>query len=248
MGSVTGLVLMEMYKVLQGKSVEDLRNGNFSLGVNAYMLFEADPPKSHKDFVQITRPDPEKLPDAYDEKGNLKEEYLDPDMCLGIAEWVKFYPNPQTKYDKIWVDGCSHDMTLQQLVDKVGEVVKDAGLSVYSVGCPYQRVEVDKSDDHPDGVTSSAITLYNQLMPGTKGNLDKPLAALVKEKTTRSETLLTLDDPVDITSRKLYVGLQITLMNDDGDFVTAPEPILKFIDFDFVPYPERKPKAVQPWL
>lgn len=44
------------------------------------------------------------------------------------------------------------------------------------------------------------------------------------------------------------MGLQITLMNDDGDFVTAPEPILKFIDFEFVPYPERKPKPVQPWL
>merc|ERR1719502_818851 len=43
--SVTGLVLMEMYKVLQGKKVEALRNGNFSLGVNAYMLFEASRPR-----------------------------------------------------------------------------------------------------------------------------------------------------------------------------------------------------------
>jgi len=43
--SVTGLVMMELYKVLQDKPVEDLRNINYDLGANTYMLFEADPPR-----------------------------------------------------------------------------------------------------------------------------------------------------------------------------------------------------------
>jgi ubiquitin-activating enzyme E1 len=43
--SVTGLVMLEMFKVLQSKPVDVLRNGNYDLGSNQYMLFEADAPK-----------------------------------------------------------------------------------------------------------------------------------------------------------------------------------------------------------
>ena len=47
--SVTGLVMLEMHKVLQQKPIEKLRNGNFNLGTNTYMMFEADPAKKKKD-------------------------------------------------------------------------------------------------------------------------------------------------------------------------------------------------------
>ena len=49
--SVTGLVMLEMFKVLQAKPAEKLRNGNYDLGSNQYMLFEADPPKQIADHV-----------------------------------------------------------------------------------------------------------------------------------------------------------------------------------------------------
>jgi len=42
--SVTGLVMLEMFKVLQNKPTAQLRNGNYDLGSNQYMLFEAEPP------------------------------------------------------------------------------------------------------------------------------------------------------------------------------------------------------------
>merc|ERR1712166_733728 len=57
--AVTGLVMMEMYKILQHKDVESLRNGQFSLGTNYYALFEADPPQKCENHVDLTNPDPE---------------------------------------------------------------------------------------------------------------------------------------------------------------------------------------------
>jgi hypothetical protein len=46
------------------------------------MLFEADHPSTSKDHVHVNKPDPEKHPDAYDEKGNLTEMYSDPEVPL----------------------------------------------------------------------------------------------------------------------------------------------------------------------
>jgi len=246
--AVTGLVMLEMFKVLQKKPVEALRNGNFSLGTNAYMLFEADPPKTDKSKIEITKPDPLEHPDAYDEKGNMTEMYTDPEMCLGFAEWVKFYPDPQTKYDKIWVDGCTYDMTVQQLLDKANAIFSEAGLQVIGVSCPQQKVEVPKSEDHPKGIASSCRQMYNKSIPSTKERLDKPLAALIKELTTRSESHLTVDDPIDITSRKLYTGVTLSVTDDEFNAVTVPTIVLKFIDYDFVSYPDRKIKEITPWL
>jgi hypothetical protein len=36
--------MLEMFKVLQNKPTAQLRNGNYDLGSNQYMLFEAEPP------------------------------------------------------------------------------------------------------------------------------------------------------------------------------------------------------------
>merc|ERR1719335_2132287 len=42
--SVTGLVLLELFKILQGKDVEQLRQRLIGLHTNTYTNFEADPP------------------------------------------------------------------------------------------------------------------------------------------------------------------------------------------------------------
>jgi hypothetical protein len=70
--------MLEMLKVLQRKPIEKLRNGNYDLGTNTVMLFEANPPQQLKDDVVVTAPDPKAFPDAYDEKGNLKAECVPP--------------------------------------------------------------------------------------------------------------------------------------------------------------------------
>jgi hypothetical protein len=71
------------------------------------MMFEPMPAKQDKAEVVVTQPDPLEHKDAYDEKGQLTDMYKDPDMGLGFAEWKKFHPNPHTKYDKFFIDGCS---------------------------------------------------------------------------------------------------------------------------------------------
>ena len=57
-----------------------------------------------------------------------------------------------------------------------------------------------------------------------------------------------MDDPIDITTRKLYTGIGLTCTDEDFNTVTVPTIVLKFIDFDFVSYPERPAKEVTPWL
>ena len=98
-------------------------------------------------------------------------------------------------------------MTVQELCDKAGEVLLKGGLSVMGVSCPTQPVEVAKTEDNPKGVANSARQLYNKSIPSTHERLSQPLAALVKELTTRSDGHLTLDDPIDITNKKLYTGV-----------------------------------------
>jgi len=205
--SVTGLVMLEMFKVLQAKPIEKLRNGNFNLGTNTYMMFEPNPASQNKDKIVINRPNAEEHPDAYDEKGELTDMYKDPDMGLGFAEWEKFYPNPHTKYDKFFVDGCSAEMTLGELKDKVEAVFADSGLELSAIMGPIQRIEIDKDKDGDadakKGIGATSIALYNALMPATKENLTRPLAELVLEKTTRSETRPLLDPPVDISTKRM---------------------------------------------
>ena len=205
--SVTGLVMLEMFKVLQAKPIEKLRNGNFNLGTNTYMMFEPNPASQKKDNIVITRPNAAEHPDAYDEKGEMTDMYKDPDMGLGFAEWEKFYPNPHTKYDKFFVDGCSPDMTLQELKDKVEAIFADSGLELSAIMGPIQRIEVDKDKDGDadaqKGIGSTAAALFNSLMPATKENLTRPLGELVLEKTTRSETRPLLDPPVDISTKRM---------------------------------------------
>lgn len=52
--AVTGLSLVELFKVLQGKEVSTLRNGMIDLGTNNYVLFERDPPRKSRSHVEST--------------------------------------------------------------------------------------------------------------------------------------------------------------------------------------------------
>eukprot|EP00667_Euglena_gracilis_P001163 EG_transcript_1163 len=106
--SVTGLVMLEMLKVLQGKPIEQLTNGNFDIGSNTYMMFEADPPlqvrtRTVKEFDQVSMVEEEKT--------------------------IKVFPDPHTKYDKIIIEGASA-MTLQDVIDALSA---RTSLTIYAV-------------------------------------------------------------------------------------------------------------------
>jgi len=247
--SVTGLVMLEMFKVLLSKPVEQLRNGNYDLGSNQYMMFEAEPPSQLTTHVELTMPDPKEHPDAYDAKGNLVDMYKDPDMMLGFAERVLCHPDPHTKYDKFWVGPVAPSASVQELRDAIDGHFKDAGLHVAMLAGPTQRVECEKDEHNPSGLKAGGRALWNPLLPSTKANLEKPWAALLKTLTTRDEmTWQTIDDPVDVSAKRLCTELVIQLQNDDGDDVKTPQVIIKLQPFEFVSYKERTQREVSPWL
>ena len=245
--SVTGLVMMEMMKLLQRKPIEQFRNGNYNIGTNEFFLFEANPPPTIKDSVVINAPDPKDFPDAYDAKGKLQDMYKDPEMGLGFAEWARVYPNPHTKYDKYWVDN-TRAMTVEQLRDACDALFKDAGLTVSAISCPSVQVECDKDADHPAGVKDQARAMWNSMMPSTKANLSRGWVELLKELTTRSDTNPIVSDPIDVSVRKIYNGITFLFENGDGDDVSAAPVVLKLDDFKFTSYKDSPVPSTAPWL
>ena len=246
--SVTGLVMLEMFKVLQGKPIEQLRNGNYDLGSNQYMLFEAEPPAQIADHVKIDKPNPADHPDAYDAKGELTDLYKDPDMGLGFAEQIKTFPNPHTKYDKIWVGPLAEGATVGDLKAALDAQFAEAGLTCSMIQAPSQKVECDKDEENPSGLRTGARTLYNAVMRSTHANLTEPWVALLEKLTTRSDKWLTVDEPIEVSKRVLFSGLTFDMQDADGDQVTTPQIVIKLAPFDFVPYAERMARDVKPWL
>lgn len=52
--AVTGLSLIEFFKALQGKPLDDLFNGNIDIGSNTFSFFTTDPPKQTKTRLEKT--------------------------------------------------------------------------------------------------------------------------------------------------------------------------------------------------
>ena len=109
--AVTGLVLLELFKVLMGRGAAQLCNGMVDLGANNYILFERDPPKSVGTKVV-------KIYDA-------EHDYTEEKKIVAI-------PNPHTKYDKTWID-VTTTTTVQDFAESL--VAKLQGdLEVVAVG------------------------------------------------------------------------------------------------------------------
>ena len=63
-----------------------MMNGNFDIGSNTYMMFDSEPPikiktRTFTEFDQI--------------------------MMVEAEKTITAFPNPHTKYDKLWVEGTS---------------------------------------------------------------------------------------------------------------------------------------------
>lgn len=93
--AVTGLVMLELFKMVMGKPVEAYRQRLIGLAVNQYTSFEADPPKVFVSGVSVEKPNPKDLsPEAFTEQGGVKDEYL-------IREKYKAYPEKHSTWDKL---------------------------------------------------------------------------------------------------------------------------------------------------
>lgn len=98
--AVCGLVILELFKLMQGKDANSLMNRQIGLAVNVYPSFTQDPPRQFKTYVERTVPPPDaELPaDAFDEKGVLKDEYIVKTVQLA-------YPEGHSVWSKIEVPG-----------------------------------------------------------------------------------------------------------------------------------------------
>jgi len=107
---VTGLVMLEMFKVLLGRPCEDLRPRLIGLGSNAFTSFEADPPKALKSGETVIKPQADTLPaNAFDGAGKIKDEFI-------VREPYAAYPDPHTVWDKIEVTPGA-DISLREFKD-----------------------------------------------------------------------------------------------------------------------------------
>jgi ubiquitin-activating enzyme E1 len=104
--AVCGLVILELFKLLQKKNTDAYMNRQIGLSVNTFTSFTADEPRRFKTQTIDVPPDPTtQLPDnAYDEKGKLKAEFIE--KVQKIA-----YPDGHSVWDKIT---CSASFTLKQ--------------------------------------------------------------------------------------------------------------------------------------
>lgn len=111
--SVTGLVMLELFKVVLKKPATSMRTRLIGLAVNNYTSFEADEPKVFKSGTLVEKPAATDVPpEAFDGDGNIKEEYW-------TKEDYAAYPEGHSIWDKIAVPSGS--MTLSGFRDWLRE-------------------------------------------------------------------------------------------------------------------------------
>jgi ubiquitin-activating enzyme E1 len=105
--AVTGLVMLELFKMVQKKEIESFRARQIGLAVNTFTSFEPDPPITKTSGVKLIEPEAASLtPDDFDETGKVKKSSY-------IEERFAAYPDKHSCWDKIIVPS---DMTLADLV------------------------------------------------------------------------------------------------------------------------------------
>lgn len=93
--AVTGLVVLELFKMVQDAPPTSLRTRQIGLGVNFYPSFDADNLILYKTHSVDIKPDPSTLPeDAFDSNGQIKKE------CWTKRTLVA-YPDPHSVWTKL---------------------------------------------------------------------------------------------------------------------------------------------------
>lgn len=108
--AVTGLVMLELFKIVQDMPSTALRTRQVGLASNFYPSFDADNLIEQKSKVVETKPDPSELPpDAFDDDGNIKPGFT-------IKRPAIAYPDPHTVWTKLEAPPDAASWSLDQLV------------------------------------------------------------------------------------------------------------------------------------
>jgi len=107
--AVTGLVLLELFKVVQAAPATVLRTRQIGLGVNYYPSFDADNLVRYATRVVETKPDPASLgPEAFGPDGDVKKEWYEKRPSVA-------YPDPHSVWTKLEAPDAAVDWKLDQL-------------------------------------------------------------------------------------------------------------------------------------
>lgn len=94
-----GLVVLELFKLVLKKPTDSYMNRQIGLAVNTFTSFTADPPRTFQTFTEVTVPSHDELPpEAFDEKGLVKEQYQEKTQ-------KRAYPEKHSVWNKIEVSG-----------------------------------------------------------------------------------------------------------------------------------------------
>ena len=106
--AVCGLVILELFKLVLEKPTVAYMNRAVGLAVNSYTSFTAEEPIQFKTYTERSVPTSDELPpDAFDEKGIVKEEYI-------IKTVKRAYPENHSTWDKLT---CPGSLTLQEFAE-----------------------------------------------------------------------------------------------------------------------------------
>jgi len=232
---VTGLVLLELFKVVQGKPVSALRTRQIGLAVNVFTSFETDPPIQKRSGVKLVEPSPDEVgPEAYDEMGKIKKEFYNKEVFVA-------YPENHSVWDKLMVP---RDMTLAELVDffQAEHKLKISGwglkndpfvyppkasydpsvLPALDVGQNAAFMEIKKNSAVPQKDKMLVLSMWQKAK--RTGEMPKPQRSTLEMMLTE---LLTTKGGVEIEGRRLLEIDGITLKNDEGVNVEFPSVFLR---------------------
>lgn len=106
--AVCGLVILELFKLVLQKPTVAYMNRAIGLAVNSYTSFTAEEPIQFKTYTERVVPSSDELPpDAFDEKGGVKEEYV-------IKNVKHAYPEKHSVWDKLT---CPGTLTLKEFAE-----------------------------------------------------------------------------------------------------------------------------------
>jgi hypothetical protein len=106
--AVCGLVILELFKLVQKKPTVAYMNRAVGLAVNSYTSFTAEEPIQFSTYTERSIMSSDDLPpDAFDEKGVVKEEY--------VIKTVKHaYPEKHSVWDKL---SCPGTLSLKEFAE-----------------------------------------------------------------------------------------------------------------------------------
>merc|ERR1712072_1366731 len=171
--AVTGLVLLEMFKILQDKPATDLRTRQVGLALNYYPSFDAGNLVTFKTKDVKTKPDAVSLPEqAFDAKGDIKPGFYE-------VTTVVAYPEGHSVWSKLELPDGSADWKVADLKAWLGDEHK-LTLTAWNLPCG----EVTDSDGEKRAVSArvypAPVAVDLRKLPSLE--LSKPQAMMALQK------------------------------------------------------------------